>query len=485
MIRVLPASRKKRWTSFVRARARVPNAARRSPIFARDVSKCFSWRGSILTIRPHGIAPVDTRSSQTDAVLHIKGRRRHIVVLSFLHRIGKKVGGMRKSVNSQTHQTEIAVYERYAAAAQAVEPALCCPIDYAADFLTVIPAEIIERDYGCGDPTPFVRPGETVLDLGSGAGKLCYIAAQVVGPEGRVIGVDCNLEMLALARKHAPTVAERLGYRNVEFRNGLIQDLQLDLERLGNELAQHPIHDSAGYLALRNVEERLRREHPLVADDSVDCVLSNCVLNLVRQHDRSQLFHEIFRVLRCGGRAAISDIVSDEDVPQDLQRDPELWSGCIAGAFREDQFLNAFEQAGFHGIEIVKRQRDPWRTVAGIEFRSLTVVAYKGEQDAGLERNQAVVYRGPFKTVEDDDGHVYFRGERMAVGDRTLRRLQDAPYTDMFEAIEPRDEIRPEDAQPFNRPPGAQRPARETKGLDSLTTIESIGPCCGDDGSCC
>lgn len=386
---------------------------------------------------------------------------------------------------TQSHPSEAAVYRRYAAAAHAREPALCCPVEYAADFLGVIPDEIIERDYGCGDPTPYLRSGDTVLDLGSGAGKLCYIAAQLVGAEGRVIGVDCNREMLSLARKHASTVAERLGFGNVEFRYGLIQDLQLDLERLGNELSQHPIHDPAGYLGLRNAEERLRREHPLVADDSVDCVISNCVLNLVRQQDRRQLFSEIFRVLRRGGRAAISDIVSDEDVPGHLQQNPELWSGCISGAFREDAFLNAFEQAGFHGIRVAKRQRDPWRTVEGIEFRSITVVAYKGKQGPCLERNQAVVYRGPFKTVEDDDGHVYFRGERMAVCDKTFQLLQQEPYAGMFEPITPRGQISLEDAQAFNCRRHARRTARETKGQDYSTTTDSIGPCCGNDDACC
>ena len=380
---------------------------------------------------------------------------------------------------------EASVRQRYAAAARAVEPALCCPVEYAADFLAVIPAEVIERDYGCGDPTPFVRPGETVLDLGSGGGKLCYIAAQVVGPEGRVIGVDCNEEMLALARKHAPTVAERLGYSNVEFRYGLIQDLSLDLERLGQELSENPVGGPVDYLALRQREGRLRREQPLVADDSVDCVLSNCVLNLVRQQDRRQLFGEIFRVLRRGGRIAISDIVSDEEVPESLQEDPTLWSGCISGAFREDQFLRAFEEAGFHGIRIVKRQREPWQTVHGIEFRSVTVVAHKGKQGPCYERNQAVVYRGPFKTVEDDDGHVYYRGERMAVCDKTFRLLQGEPYAEMFEAIEPRQPVPPDQALPFDCRRNARRSPRVTKGQDYAATTDSIGPCCGDEESCC
>lgn len=392
---------------------------------------------------------------------------------------------MPESSSSPLHESEAAVHSRYAAAAHRVEPALCCPVEYSKDLLTIIPHEVIEKDYGCGDPTPYVRPGDTVLDLGAGGGKLCFIAAQVVGPTGKVIGIDCNSEMLALARKHAPTVAERLGYANIEFRNGLIQDLRLDLDRLGPELSRHPISDPAGYLALRNLEDRLRREHPLVADDSVDCVISNCVLNLVRQEDRQQLFHEIFRVLRCGGRAAISDIVSDEDVPRHLQQNPELWSGCLSGAFREDEFLAAFERAGFHGLQIVKRQREPWQTVEGIEFRSLTVVAYKGKAGPCLERKQAVIYRGPFKVVEDDDGHLYFRGERMAVCDKTFRLLQQEPYTSMFECIEPGEVVPLEAAQLMDCEQTARRDPRETKGQGSLEVIGSIGPCCGDEGSCC
>jgi SAM-dependent methyltransferase len=380
---------------------------------------------------------------------------------------------------------EASVFERYTSAANQVESALCCPVEYSADFLSVIPKEILERDYGCGDPTPYVNEGETVLDLGSGGGKLCYILAQVVGRRGRVIGVDCNHEMLSLVRRHQGAVAERLGYGNVDFRYGLIQDLRLDLDLLGRELAQHPVRDPADWLAMRHLEERLRREQPMVADDSVDCVVSNCVLNLVRSQDRRQLFSEVFRVLRRGGRAAISDIVADEDVPEHLQRDPNLWSGCIAGAFREDRFIEAFEAAGFHGITVAKRQREPWQTVEGIEFRSLTVVAYKGKQGPCLERNQAVVYRGPFRKVEDDDGHLYFRGVRTAVCDKTFHLLQHAPYAGEFDTIEPRETIAASDAEAFDCRRSKLRDPRETKGTDYRATTESVGPCSSTTGTCC
>ncbi len=379
---------------------------------------------------------------------------------------------------------EGAVAKRYSAAARAKEPALCCPVQYRQEYLDAIPGELLERDYGCGDPTPYVRRGETVLDLGSGGGKACYILSQVVGPEGRVIGVDCNQEMIDLARRYRDTVAQRIGYANVEFRYGMIQDLALDLELLTEAVHALRMVKPQDWLDLRQVEQRLRRERPMVPDESVDCVVSNCVLNLVRPEDRRQLFAEIFRVLRLGGRAAISDIVSDEDVPEHLQNDPELWSGCVSGAFREDRFLKAFEEAGFYGVQIAARQTEPWRTIEGIEFRSLTVVAYKGKQGPCLERNQAVIYRGPFKKVEDDDNHVYYRGERMAVCDKTFRLLQKAPYVGQFEFIEPRQAVPPEKAEPFDCSRPKHRHPRETKGQEYDVTTEA-GCTCTDSGDCC
>ncbi len=121
-------------------------------------------------------------------------------------------------------RAESAVRQRYASAARAPEAALCCPVEYNTDYLKIIPPEVIEKDYGCGDPSRTVKPGETVLDLGSGTGKICFIAAQAVGAKGGVIGVDMTDEMLEVARRNAPIVAKRLGYANVEFRKGRIQD---------------------------------------------------------------------------------------------------------------------------------------------------------------------------------------------------------------------------------------------------------------------
>ncbi|MEZ6068508.1 MAG: methyltransferase domain-containing protein [Planctomycetaceae bacterium] len=325
------------------------------------------------------------------------------------------------SQTPRTPDSETAVFQRYAAASRAVESALCCPVQYAGDHLSKIPAEILEKDYGCGDPSPYVNRGETVLDLGSGGGKLCYILAQVVGAEGHVIGVDANPDMLALARRYQVHMAETLGYANVDFRYGMIQDLRLDLEQLHQRLAAAPVATAADWVRGRSLEEELRQSHPLVADNSVDCVVSNCVLNLVRTQDREQLFAEIFRVLKPGGRAAISDIVCDADVPEHLQRDGELWSGCLSGAFREDRFVAAFKAAGFHGMTIVKRQTEPWQTIEGLEFRSLTLVAWKGTDPVRSEsKEEAVIYRGPFEEVRDEAGTIYRRGSRTSVSPTTL-----------------------------------------------------------------
>src|SRR4029450_10691032 len=376
------------------------------------------------------------------------------------------------------------VRQRYAAGAKERADKLCCPVDYNSDYLKVIPREVIERDYGCADPSRYVREGEMVLDLGSGTGKICFIAAQIVGPDGKVIGVDMTDEMLEVARRNAPIVAERIGYANVEFRKGRIQDLALDLELLDRQLKDSPIANAASFLAADELAEELRVKHPLIASDSMDVVVSNCVLNLVEPKSKRQLFDEMFRVLKKGGRAVICDIVSDGEVPEEMQNDPELWSGCISGALTEDGFLQAFEHAGFYGIQILKRDTQPWRTVQGIEFRSATIEAFKGKQGKCFERNQAVIYRGPFKEVLDDDNHRMERGKRYAVWDKTYNLYKKAPYRDFFELVDPIIEIPLAEAKPFDCSRTSLRHPKETKGQDYNATTEANSKCC-DGGACC
>ncbi|MBM0742900.1 methyltransferase domain-containing protein [Phormidium sp. CLA17] len=387
------------------------------------------------------------------------------------------------------YNIEQAVRERYEAGAQQPEALLCCPTDgYDSRYLEILPQEIIEKDYGCGDPTRYVNPGETVVDLGSGAGKNCYILAQRVGAAGQVIGVDFNEEMLALSRKYLKEIGDKLGYRNLEFVKGKIQDLALSLDKMESWLQQNPITTLNGVTAFEAERDRLRSQVPLIASDLVDVVISNCVLNLVQPQDKQQLFAEIFRVLKRGGRAVISDIVCDEDPSPEILSDPKLWSGCIAGAFREHAFLEMFEQAGFHGIEILARQEAPWQIIDGIEFRSMTVRAYKGKQSSRLERNQAVIYKGPWSAVQDDDGHTLYRGQRMAVCDKTFELYTDphSPYHQDLIPVLPHTAIPLESAPVFDCSRDSLRHPGETKGVNYRDTILDDGSaCCSPTASCC
>lgn len=167
---------------------------------------------------------------------------------------------------------------------------------------------------GCGNPQAIasLQPGETVLDLGSGAGFDAFLAARAVGPEGRVIGVDMTPEMLSKAR----TNGAKAGHENVEFRLGEIENLP-------------------------------------VADGSVDVIISNCVINL--SPDKHAVFREAFRVLKSGGRLAVSDVVAMAPIPAELQKDWELYTGCVAGASSVDVLRALLEEVGFDDIRITRK----------------------------------------------------------------------------------------------------------------------------------
>jgi arsenite methyltransferase len=340
--------------------------------------------------------------------------------------------------NSNGSNFEAAVLQRYAEASRKAEAGLCVPISYDRSLLEVIPQEVIEKDYGCGDPSRYIHQGETVLDLGSGSGKACYIIAQIAGAKGKVIGIDFNPPMLALARKYQKSVGDKLGYHNVEFRRGKIQDLRTNLELIDQCLRENPVRSVADLARLEEFEETIRREQPLVADESIDVIVSNCVLNLVRPEDKKVLFAEMYRVLKRGGRVAISDIVSDEPVPEHLAKDPNLWSACVSGAFLEEDFLRAFEEAKFYGI----------------------------------------------KQVVDDDDHVLPRGVRVAVCEKTFELYSKPPYQDQFVLVPPRQEVPRERAGVFDCSRDHKRHARETKGMEyNVTQIsESV---CGPGSNCC
>ena len=147
-----------------------------------------------------------------------------------------------------------------------------------------------------------------------------------------------------------------------------------------------------------------------------------------------------------------------------------MWSACVSGAFGEEDFLRAFERANFHGIQIEELHSEPYQTVEGIEFRAITVTAYKGKEGPCIERNQAVIYRGPWKQVVDDDGHTLPRGARIAVCDKTFQLYSQPPYQGQFILVPPREEVPLESAGVFDCARDHKRDPRESKGLEYKVT---------------
>lgn len=367
------------------------------------------------------------------------------------------------------------VYSRSAKESQG----LCCPVNYDPALLAVLPQEIVDKDYGCGDPSRYVLPGDVVLDLGSGGGKVCYMIAQLVGAQGRVIGVDMNDDMLTLARKYQSEIAAKLGTDRVQFVKGYIQDLALDVTEMEEYLRNRPVTHAADLDALNAWCLRQRQERPLIPDNSIDLVISNCVLNLVEEADRVRMVKEIFRVLKPGGRIAISDIVSDEIVPSELRNDQTLWTKCISGAFQEAEFIQIFRAAGFNAVSYGNWDTQPWQVLEGIEFRSVTVTAIKPDTGACIDFGHAVVYRGPYAQVTDDEGHIYFRGERMAVCERTFRFLTQGPCQRDFIGLTPAEKRA---GIPWCAAPGTRRPPGETKGSVYSETARNAS--CDTPGCC-
>ena len=202
-----------------------------------------------------------------------------------------------------------------------------------------LPATVTDVAFGCGNPTAIaaLQPGETVLDLGSGGGIDCFLASKMVGPRGKVIGVDMTPEMIELANRNK----KKVGASNVEFRMGQIEEL--------------PVESA-----------------------SVDVIISNCVINL--SPDKDAVFAEAFRVLKPGGRLQVSDIVWTKPVPESVKGDMEKWAGCIAGALLESEYLGKIRAAGF---EDVTSQASAYPGGSGIASAAVVAVKPAGASNAG------------------------------------------------------------------------------------------------------
>src|SRR5574340_1624303 len=242
-----------------------------------------------------------------------------------------------------------AVREKYSQAALRVGSSCCgtgaacdspIPANLYADHETgELPEAAVLASLGCGNPTALaeLKPGETVLDLGSGGGIDVLLSARRVGPAGKAYGLDMTEEMLALAEENR----RRSGLTNVEFLEGEIEDIPLP-------------------------------------DESVDVIISNCVINL--SGDKDRVLTEAFRVLRPGGRFAVSDVVVRGELPAAVRKSMELWVGCVAGALSEGDYIDKLARAGFKNIEI-----EVTRVYGADDARAL--VATEGSDDEGLARD--------------------------------------------------------------------------------------------------
>lgn len=279
------------------------------------------------------------------------------------------------------------VREFYAEAALNANDDIVNPLAPAQAEADFIPGKTKKHSYGCGSPVTDGAPqkGETLVDLGSGSGIECFMASASVGKTGKVYGIDMTNEMLRLAAESEEEVADRLGYKNVEFRKGFLEQIPLD-----NSIA--------------------------------DVVISNCVINL--SPDKRMTYQEIFRILKPGGRLVVSDIVTDTAIPATLKNNVRYRGECLGGAMQQEELVAMMEAAGFSCIRFIKRF--PYRQVENMDFFSLTYEAIRPV--VSDEQLIEVIYRGPYGAVYTESGVFLAKGRRTSIPLQELSLLDDSVF---------------------------------------------------------
>ncbi|MDP3334451.1 MAG: methyltransferase domain-containing protein [Methylococcaceae bacterium] len=307
-------------------------------------------------------------------------------------------------------------YGQVLTSSQDLKTSACCTLDampwHLRPFLADLHPEVVSRFYGCGSPLPPALEGRTVLDLGCGSGRDCYLLSRLVGEHGRVIGVDMTEEQHAVAKRHCARHAERYGYvsSNVEFHLGHIEDLT-----------------TAG-----------------IADNSIDVVVSNCVINL--SPDKRKVLAEIFRVLKPGGELYFSDVYADRRIPQALKLDPVLLGECLGGALYWEDFRRIMQDLGCPDVRIVKENPitlddlEVANKIGMVAFRSITVRAFKVPlEDRCEDFGQIAIYKGTLPqhphAFDLDDHHHLETGKPLRVCGNTADMLGSTRYAEYFQLI--------------------------------------------------
>jgi arsenite methyltransferase len=279
-------------------------------------------------------------------------------------------------------------------------------------ILKDIHPEVLSKYYGCGSPVPFALKGKTVLDLGSGSGRDCFILSKLVGPNGNVIGVDMTDEQLEVANSHISYHMDRFGYDkpNVIFKKGYIEDLQ-----------------SAG-----------------IENESIDVVISNCVLNL--STNKRKVFSEIFRVLKPGGELYFSDVFSGCRIPESLVKDPILFGECLSGAMYVEDFRRLLTSLGYPEYRTLSNRKIDLKSseieqkIGMIDFYSITIRVFKIPLEDRCENyGQVAIYKGNLEESPEnfvlDDHHVFNTNEPVPICGNTSAILQKTRYAEYFDVF--------------------------------------------------
>ena len=299
---------------------------------------------------------------------------------------------------------------------QDLKTSACCTTEsmplHLREILKEIHDEVKDKFYGCGSPIPSAIEGKTVLDLGSGTGRDCFILSKLVGPTGRVIGVDMTDEQITVAKNHIDYHTKKFGLRepNVKFIKGYIEDLE-----------------GAG-----------------IKNGSIDVVVSNCVINLSPNKER--VFSEIFRVLKPGGELYFSDVFSGRRIPNELTKDPTLVGECLGGALYSEDFRRMLLRLGCQDYRLTSRSRislqnaELERKVGMIDFYSMTVRAFKLDlEDRCEDYGQVVSYLGTIPEFPHafalDDHHIFETGKASPVCSNTAAMLTQTRYAPHFRVI--------------------------------------------------